>query len=100
MNKNTYRIIFNAARGCLMAVAEATHAQGSLLGALITFVMYGVAPLALVLYLWGTPHRWRALKKQAALDTPAETEPLSNPMTTPNTSRESPADAVSSVGKK
>ena len=84
----------------LMAVAEATHSQGSLLGALITFVMYGVAPLALVLYLWGTPHRWRALKKQAALDTPAETEPLSNPMTTPNTSRESPADAVSSVGKK
>ena len=33
----------------MMAVAEATHPHGSLLGAGITFVLYGVAPLALVL---------------------------------------------------
>jgi Tfp pilus assembly protein PilV len=50
----------------MMAIAEATHANGSLLGALITFLLYGVGPLALVMYLMGTPHRRRArqLKEQ------------------------------------
>ena len=46
----------------MMALAEATSSQGSILGAVITFVMYGVAPLALVLYLLGTPARRRAIK--------------------------------------
>jgi Tfp pilus assembly protein PilV len=44
----------------MMAVAEATSPQGSMLGAIITFVMYGIGPLALVLYLLGTPARRRA----------------------------------------
>ena len=50
----------------MMAIAEATHANGSLLGAIITFMLYGVGPLALVMYLMGTPHRRRArqLKEQ------------------------------------
>ena len=43
----------------LMALAEATSTQGSILGAIITFVMYGVGPLALVMYLIGTPARRR-----------------------------------------
>jgi hypothetical protein len=50
----------------MMAVAEATHPQGSLLGAGITFVLYGVAPLALVLYLFGTPARRRARRRAEA----------------------------------
>ncbi len=49
----------------MMAIAEATHANGSLLGAFITLLLYGVGPLALVLYLLGTPHRRRARQKQA-----------------------------------
>ena len=44
----------------LMAVAEATHAQGSVLGALITFVLYGLLPLSIVMYVLGTPGRRRA----------------------------------------
>ncbi len=43
----------------MMAVAEATHSQGSLLGAFITLMLYGVLPLALVLYVMGTPMRRR-----------------------------------------
>ncbi len=43
----------------LMALAEATSTQGSILGAIITFAMYGVGPLALVMYLIGTPARRR-----------------------------------------
>ena len=46
----------------MMSVAEALAPNGSLLGAFITFVFYGVLPLALVLYLLGTPARRRALR--------------------------------------
>ncbi|NBX53874.1 MAG: hypothetical protein EBQ82_11385 [Betaproteobacteria bacterium] len=84
----------------MMAVAEATHAQGSLLGALITFVMYGLAPLALVLYLWGTPMRWRALKKQADLASPIDGQQPSGRTDAPNAGSESTTDPVSAVGKK
>ncbi len=48
----------------MMALAEATHAQGSVLGALMTFLLYGVGPLALVIYLLGTPQR-RAARRAA-----------------------------------
>lgn len=44
----------------LWALAEATAPQGSLLGAFFTLVGYGLLPLALVLYLMGTPMRRRA----------------------------------------
>ncbi len=47
----------------MMAVAEALAPNGSLLGALITLAFYGVLPLALVLYLLGTPARRRALRE-------------------------------------
>ena len=41
----------------MMAVAEANHPQGTLLGALFTFVLYGVGPVALLVYLIGRPAR-------------------------------------------
>lgn len=44
----------------MMAVAEALSPQGSVLGALITFVFYGLLPLSVVLYIFGTPMRRRA----------------------------------------
>ena len=44
----------------MMAVAEALSSQGSVLGAVITFVFYGVLPLAVVMYIMGTPSRRRA----------------------------------------
>lgn len=50
----------------MMAVAEATHASGTLLGAIVTFLLYGVAPCALVIYLMGTPARRRAIKAREA----------------------------------
>ena len=39
----------------MMAVAEATSSTGTLLGAIITFGLYGVAPVSLVMYLMRTP---------------------------------------------
>ena len=50
----------------MMAVAEASNTNGSILGALITFVLYGLAPTGLLMYILGTPARKRALKAQEA----------------------------------
>ena len=56
----------------LMTVAEATSTQGTVLGAFFTFVLYGLIPLAIVMYLMGTPARWRARKRAESPATPTE----------------------------
>lgn len=50
----------------MMALAEATSSQGSVLGAVITFMFYGVAPTALVMYVLRTPDRKRARRQAEA----------------------------------
>jgi hypothetical protein len=56
----------------MMAVAEAMSPQGSVIGAIFTFLLYGLLPLAIVLYILGTPGRRRALKAaEAAADAAA-----------------------------
>ena len=47
----------------MMALAEATSPQGTVLGAVFTFLMYGVGPLALVLYLLGAPARRKSIRQ-------------------------------------
>jgi hypothetical protein len=44
----------------MMAVAEATSPIGTLLGAAVTFVLYGMLPVGLILYFMGSPARRRA----------------------------------------
>lgn len=51
----------------MMTLAEARAPNGSMLGAVITFVLYGVLPLAIVLYLMATPVRRRARRAAEAL---------------------------------
>ena len=62
----------------MMAVAEATNTNGTVLGGFITFVLYGLGPVLLVLYLMGSPARRKAIKaseaKEAALAASASTE--------------------------
>lgn len=53
----------------LMTLAEATSPQGTLLGAFFTLLLYGLLPLAVVLYVMGTPMRRRA-RRQAEASTP------------------------------
>jgi len=50
----------------MMTLAEATHPQGTILGAIITFLFYGVAPVAIVMYILGTPGRRRARRAAEA----------------------------------
>jgi membrane protein implicated in regulation of membrane protease activity len=47
----------------MAAIAEALSPQGTVLGAVVTFVFYGMLPLAIVLYLLGTPGRKRARRQ-------------------------------------
>lgn len=50
----------------MAAIAEALSPQGTVLGAMVTFVFYGVLPLAVVLYLIGTPGRKKARRRAEA----------------------------------
>ncbi len=50
----------------MMSVAEAGSSNGTLLGALVTFLLYGAGPVILVVYLMGAPARSKAIKKREA----------------------------------
>ena len=50
----------------MMAVAEATNSNGTVLGAIVTFVLSGLLPSGLLAYLMGTPARNKRNKKQRA----------------------------------
>ena len=57
----------------LMAVVEAVASNGSILGAIMTFVFYGILPLGLVLYLLGTPLRRRHNQAKEAAEQDKDT---------------------------
>lgn len=61
----------------MMAVAEATHANGTVLGAIVTFFLYGLGPVALMVYLMQAPARRKAIKarESAAQNTPTSLFP-------------------------
>jgi nucleoid-associated protein YgaU len=106
----------------MMSVAEATNTTGTVLGAIVTFVLYGALPIALMLYFMGTPARKRKLRARetaereaaiaahaAAAATAAGPAAAANPGAAaesptesiqPDTSSEAPADPVSPVGKE
>ena len=67
----------------MMSVAEATSSTGTLLGALVTFFLYGVGPLALVMYLLGAPARSKAIKQRNALALAALKAPAGDVDTSP-----------------
>ena len=50
----------------MMAVAEATNSNGTVLGAIVTFVLYGLLPVVLVVYLMRTPARRKAIRAREA----------------------------------
>jgi len=81
----------------LMAVAEATHSSGTLLGGIITFVLYGVLPLGLMLYVMGTPARRRAIKARESAELQAAQTASA---LAPDAGAEAAGDAVAPVGKE
>lgn len=55
----------------MMAIAEATG-TGTVLGAIFTFVLYGLLPLSIVLYIGGAPARRAARRRTELSATAAE----------------------------
>jgi cytochrome bd-type quinol oxidase subunit 1 len=56
----------------MMAVAEASNTTGTVLGAIVTFVLYGLLPIVLVIYLMRTPQRRRENKAREAAEDQAQ----------------------------
>jgi hypothetical protein len=90
----------------LMGLAEAFSTQGSVLGAIITFLLYGVLPMSLVVYLMGTPLRRKARRQAEEMTVPEAAPPASPPASRPEPDASSHASGVpedrtvSSVGKE
>jgi len=87
----------------MMALAEATNSNGTVLGAIITFLLYGLLPVGLVTYLLGTPARKRAIKAKeqaelAAARTAAQAQQTSG--VAPDADSQPTADPVAPVRKE
>ena len=52
----------------MMVLAEALGPDGSVLGAIVTALLYGVLPLGIVLYIGGARARGKARRKAEASD--------------------------------
>ncbi len=52
----------------MMSVAEATNTTGTVLGAIVTFFLYGLFPVALVVYLMRSPQRRKAIRAREAAE--------------------------------
>ena len=79
----------------MMAVAEATSANGTILGAIVTFVLYGLLPIGLILYFMGAPGRKRAIRARDAAELAA-----AQASSQPDASSLPTTDAVPPVGKE
>ncbi|MEG2048083.1 MAG: hypothetical protein RR100_14630 [Comamonas sp.] len=82
----------------MMAIAEATNPVGSVLGGIVTFVLYGLLPMAIVGYIMATPERKRRLKakreaEQQAWDA-AQVQPAPAASTEPANPSEIPAATI------
>jgi hypothetical protein len=77
----------------MMALVEALSPDGTVLGAVFTFLLYGVLPLSIVLYVMATPMRRRARQRaQAQADAISAADP--------NGGGQTPGDAVAPIGKE
>ncbi len=83
----------------MMAVVEAASSHGSVLGAFFTVLLYGLLPLAIVLYVMGTPMRGRARRAaEAARRAASAATPASG--TQPDESGHAAGDAVATERKE
>ena len=78
----------------MMAVAEANNTTGTVLGAIITFVLYGLLPVGLILYFMGSPARRRAIKAREKQESSRQDS------VQPDAGSLAPTDTVPPVGKE
>ena len=63
----------------MMSVAEASNTTGTVLGAIVTFFLYGLLPVALVVYLMRAPERRKAIKAREAAENAVRRQATSSP---------------------
>jgi predicted MFS family arabinose efflux permease len=90
----------------MMSVAEAMNSNGTVLGAIVTFFLYGLLPLTVVVYVMRSPQRRKAAKAREAAELQAsiaagaayaaEQPSNADPSSPPDASRHAPAAAESS----
>ena len=83
----------------MMAVAEATSNIGTLLGAVFTFLLYGVLPISVVAYIMGSPARRRAIRAREAAEREQALAAQASG-STPNASGETPSHPVATERKE
>ncbi len=59
----------------MMVLAEALGPSGSVLGAFVTLLLYGVLPMGIVLYIGGTRARARARREREAAPRLSDVDP-------------------------
>jgi hypothetical protein len=84
----------------MMALVEALSPQGSVLGAVITFVFYGLLPMGLVLYIGGTPARRRARRAAEAAEDAVLASPAAASAAAPDGAGHAAGDAVAAERKE
>lgn len=88
----------------MMSVAEATNTTGTVLGAIVTFVLYGLLPVALMLYFMGTPARKRKIRAQEMAEREAaiaaHAAAAAAESAQPDAGGQPAADPVAPVGKE
>lgn len=78
----------------LMAVAEAANPNGSLLGAAITLLLYGLLPLSIVVYILGTPGRRRKIHAREMQERAAAAEAAAQASAEPDAGGHAPGAAA------
>jgi len=71
----------------MMAAAEATHVNGSILSAIFTFIGYGLLPVGLVIYVMQSPARKK--RRQALEAAESAKQAAKSPTTASSTSNAS-----------
>lgn len=84
----------------LMTAAEATSSQGSLLGAFFTLLLYGLLPLALLLYILGTPARKRARQVREAQEAADAAQAAAASTAQPDGGSQAPGHAIAAERKE
>lgn len=84
----------------MMAVVEATSSNGTVLGAVVTFILYGVLPLSIVLYLLQTPRRREARCAAEAVAEAVVASPPASLTAAPDGGHHAAGDAIAPERKE
>lgn len=68
----------------MMSVAEATNTTGTVLGGIVTFFLYGILPVGIVVYVMRAPQRRRAIKAREAAEDAAHAAGRAAPSAQPD----------------